>query len=830
MLPRRILVKKSRWVWIALMALSPLAYFTGWRIASVSDANMSAGFTIDRDQAITKAAAFAGSLGIDTSGWGSYCTLRPVDENLHFYYPLHSGPEGEIARKLAPPLTLGVVFRSPDKSENAEVLLSRTGEIQGYRRNFSNFRETMDPGEPASRKLAEARMIERLRSAGLQETPALKLQETSDNGIITRRYTYTWQLKSLEGLTIESILSTRGSMLVGDIIETRFERGYPEKHLRARGWMKTGTQIAYVLILAIVLILGIYRFVQRVKEKEVSFSRVAVLTGLFAFVVVMFILISDLALYDISKMPDFPIPDIAILLSSSMVYIFVSMFVGLAYGAGEGDIRESYPGKLTSLDAFLTGHFFSKNVAISLILGSALGGWVVLLTTIPDMLWQGQPASGKGYTGLELWFGYLPKLSPFLYWPMDTLLICVMGLLLPLPFLRRRFSSHRVIIPILFIFTWISAVGPYMNFRPWAGALLEGVFRAGILLLAFFYFDLLTAIITLAAPSIFSFSFALFSQPSPTLHADGGTALLISLIGLMIGIVFSIRGRFYREDEVRPVYARNLAERLSMQAEVSAARQAQLRLMPESIPRSEGLSIAAHCTPAFEVGGDFYDLFELEPGKIGVLMAEGGGKGLGSALSAAFAKGFLMPRIYGNGSGADDSPTEMLRSLEDRLLTMLENEAGSGLAYAVIDASDRTLRYARFGEHPAIIVRRGIYSEQTVPTEEREVRYLSNRVAGQSVRLIEGTVMLNEGDIIFFYTDGIEKSWKKKGTSAEMEFARVIATSTAKSVDLQEALEGSIKECAKRAKRQGTEDDLTAVIIKVESAAGSAHTIEGNSR
>ncbi len=830
MLPRRILVNKTRWVWIALLALSPLAYFTGWKITSVSDANMNAGFTIDRHQAIANAAAFAGTLGIDVSGWSHYCILRPTDENLHFYYPLHTGPEADIARKLAPPLTIGVVFRSPDRSENAEILLGHAGEILGYRRSISNLRETMDPGEPAARQLAESRMLERLRSVGKQETPPLKLQETSESGIITRKYTYTLDLKSLEGLTIEGTLSTRGNVLVADLIETRFEKGYPEKNLRAKGWLKTGSLIAYALILVIVLILGIYRFVQRVKEKEVSFSRVAVLTGLFALILVAFILISDLALYDISKIPDFPIPDVAILLSTSMVYVFVSLFVGLAYGAGEGDIRESYPGKLTSLDAFLTGHFFSKNVAVSLVLGSALGGWLVLLASVPDLIWQGKPASGEGYSGLELWFGHMPQLSPFLIWPMDTLLICVMGLLLPLPFLRRRFTSHRVIIPILFLFTWISAAGPFTSFRPWEGALLEGLFRAGVFLVAFFFFDLMTAMITLAAASSFNFSAALFAQPSPTLHADGKMALLVSAIGVVIGIVFSLKGRFYREDEVRPMYARNLAERLSMQAEVSAARQAQLRLMPESLPKSEGLSIAAHCTPAFEVGGDFYDLFELEPGKIGVLMAEGGGKGLGSALSAAFAKGFLMPRIYSNGSGADDSPTEMLRSLEDRLLMMLDNEAGSGLAYAVIDAADHTLRYARFGDHPAVVVRRGKNGEQSVPTEEREVKFLSNRVAGQSVRLIEGTVMLTEGDTVFFYTDGIEKSWRKKGTSAESEFARVIVNSAAKSVDLQEALNASIQECAKRAKRQGTEDDLTAVIIKIETGAGSAETSKGNAR
>jgi sigma-B regulation protein RsbU (phosphoserine phosphatase) len=53
------------------------------------------------------------------------------------------------------------------------------------------------------------------------------------------------------------------------------------------------------------------------------------------------------------------------------------------------------------------------------------------------------------------------------------------------------------------------------------------------------------------------------------------------------------------------VYAKHLAERVSMQAEVSAAREAQKRLMPERLPSLRNFSIAARCHPAHEVGGDF---------------------------------------------------------------------------------------------------------------------------------------------------------------------------------------------------------------------------------
>jgi sigma-B regulation protein RsbU (phosphoserine phosphatase) len=390
------------------------------------------------------------------------------------------------------------------------------------------------------------------------------------------------------------------------------------------------------------------------------------------------------------------------------------------------------------------------------------------------------------------------------------MLVTVIGLLLPLPFLRRRFRSHRAIAPLLAVFLWIACSGPYLGFRPWAVTLLMAVARAGVVLLAFYYFDLLATIVALAAPTFLYFAVAMTAQPSPAIRNAGFISLAIAAVGLLAAIVFAFKGRLYREDEVRPVYARLLAERLSMQAEVSAAREAQLRLMPESLPRTTQFEIAAACVPAFEVGGDFYDFFELEPGRLGVLVAEGGGKGLGSALSIAFAKGFLTPRIF-NSSG-DDSPTDLIRGIQDRLMTMLDEEAGVGLTYAVIDAADGTLRYARVGLHPAVLVSNG---DNPIMPEETEKRFTSTRGAGDPIVVTEGRVSLSQGDSVIFFTDGIAKDWRGSGTGAGAEFAKVLRNA-AKSNQMQEALTKSINACAKQARRRGSGDDLTAVIVKLQ--------------
>jgi len=526
-----------------------------------------------------------------------------------------------------------------------------------------------------------------------------------------------------------------------------------------------------------------------------------------------------MALYDVASQLDIPVPDwlltLIILFSAAMIYSVGGLFMGLAYGSGEGDIRESYPGNMTSLDALVTGKLFSQNVSRAFLIGCAMGGWVSMLINVVVLPWQGGPGYGREFSPFDPWFGHLPWMSSLMVGPIDVTMVTIIGLLIPLPFLHRRFRSRRVIVGLSAIFVWLACAGPYVGFRPWAAIPLMAAVRTFLFLLAFFYFDLLTAIVCIAAPTSWTFTLEMLAQPSNGIYDAGIVSLTIMAISLLIAFIFAFKGRFYREDDVRPVYAEHLAERISMQAEVSAAREAQKRLMPERLPSLPNFSIAACCHPAYEVGGDFYDVFELEGDKLGVLIAEGGGKGLGSALSIAFAKGYLMPKILGDGQ-SDNSPTEVIRGLQDRLAAMLGDEEGVGFAFVVID--DGALRYARVGTHPAIMVANEKSPGQLSLPEEREIKFKSGRRADTDISVIEGSCQLAKGDSVAMLTDGIVKNWKSTKTSPAAELSKVLLKAQGNdSTALQEALDKSVKECSKRARKQETDDDLTVVIVKLNN-------------
>src|ERR1700741_206189 len=99
MLPETNLIKKTRWVWVVMLALSPLAYMAGSALLFKYDPNLKAGFTIDRGSAIEAGAPVASSKGIDVTGWKSLCRVKTTNDLL-FYYRLDKGGESQIARSL----------------------------------------------------------------------------------------------------------------------------------------------------------------------------------------------------------------------------------------------------------------------------------------------------------------------------------------------------------------------------------------------------------------------------------------------------------------------------------------------------------------------------------------------------------------------------------------------------------------------------------------------------------------------------------------------------------------------------------------------------------
>ena len=139
-----------------------------------------------------------------------------------------------------------------------------------------------------------------------------------------------------------------------------------------------------------------------------------------------------------------------------------------------------------------------------------------------------------------------------------------------------------------------------------------------------------------------------------------------------------------------------------LEHELAVARRIQLNLMPRTLPQPEGWSVATAYRPAREVGGDFYDAYELpgRPGRIGFVVADVTGKGVTAALMMAFTRAVLRSAAY-NGDGPADALMRTNR--------VLVNDARTGLFVTAfigeLDAASGTVRYASAGHEPPLVVR-----------------------------------------------------------------------------------------------------------------------------
>lgn len=798
---------RARRLWTFFVLLSPLACLAGILLKANTDPHAKAGISVDRQQAIDIAREYAIARGFDIQGWDAYCQIETHGDRYSIFNK-RPGNGVELARRLAPVILVRVLLVPGDWKESLRVYLGTDGRPYGYIRTLPLDREVADTGEAAARSLAEATFRLRPEAADTARigTPILKEERTATR--ILRRYSWPYTIDSLPELELQFVVAVLGNMVVTDTIEAKIDPQFVAK-TAGNAALQVVVRFAYGLLIAGVMIFGIYRFLQRARQKEISYVRVFLLAGFVSAVFLVVLLQSDSAADEGVVKVSGPSRWVVILIAE-VAYLFMGMFLGLAYGAGEGDLREAYPGKLTSLDAVFLGKFTSRNVARALLIGWAFGGWFFLLQNLVLLPFHGgEMTELQGNTTLGFLLGRVPWLLPFLLAPMGAILEVVIGLLLPLPFLHRRIRSKRTVLILLIIVAWIAQLGSGMVVQPWSAVLLLALVGAASLLAPFFTFDLLTAIACLGLTSFASFVIYLGTQPSSSLRQSAYLSSGLALALLIAMIFFAYRGRLYKEDQVRPLYARHLAERLTLQAEISAAREAQTRLLPLQLPSMRGLSVAAAFRPAHEVGGDFYDLFALGPERVGIFFAEGGGRGLAAALSIAFAKGYLMPKLSGT-----TSPSEIICRLQDRLSLMLESgEKMGGLAYAVIDASTRTLEYARAGAYPRILIGRdGIRNGFMIPAETGVSGSAGTQQTGPAV--LEAIHRLAQDEYVLLFTDGIgeamgpDEFWK--------EFCERREGSPG---DLYQALMATVDAGHKRARNLGVMDDLTAIAVCLDPSS-----------
>ncbi len=157
--------------------------------------------------------------------------------------------------------------------------------------------------------------------------------------------------------------------------------------------------------------------------------------------------------------------------------------------------------------------------------------------------------------------------------------------------------------------------------------------------------------------------------------------------------------RVYRECERRRKSWKNETDLAAIRREIEIAGEIQHHILPSRFPVTDGLDVFARTLPAKDMGGDFYDVFELADGKLGLVIADVTGKGIPAAFFMAVARTLIRATAL-----HETKPGACLEQV-NRLLCRHEVPGMFvSVFYGVLDAQTWALTFANGGHPPPLLV------------------------------------------------------------------------------------------------------------------------------
>ncbi len=799
---RRLSTRRAG-VFLAAILLAPLALAAAWWLELRIVSRIPARIAIDRAMAERAAHEFAASQGVDTSGWGA--TLSPRRDLGIYRYLLRNGRAGaEVLSAFQPWGSVRVRLRKKDGPGTVEVLLGVNGIIKGFRIDsieFTAARNNLSQQEAVT-------LAERFLSEERKKHPFLSFSDPVHKSLASGKqgdpmiHTLKWKasVEGLPELTGSKTLLIDGNRIKEDSLELELTDSARASTIVAPGHRTVASMHDAFLVVLFFYIL--VRYVRRRAHGEVSRQRLYLLAFLTTASLVAMAWLSE----DITPIQgqDLPVPFSVILIILLLLLIVAGLAAGAVYAGCEGDLRETYPHLLTSLDALLSGRLLSRNVGRSVVLGAVFLSWVLLIRNAVYIVAPPEfPRLEVIGDSIKFLFAPAPWLALLIRSQGFAVFLSAALLFGPLTVLERWVKSRRLRLLLLFLLVWWGVTARESPDTGMAVAILLNLISVPGLMAAFFLGDFLASIV-FSAGYVFFFRLVDVAQIAPLLQRQDNWALLVALATLLVATVCAFRGRVAREEEVRPQYARDIQERLQLQSEAQAARHAQLRLLPASTPSLPGFQLAASCRPAEVVSGDFHDFFPMSGSRLGVFLADGGGNGLATALSIALAKGYLMHKAH---SGL--SPIEALRGLQTLLGQEIQEFRTEGFCFAVLDAQEGSIRYARLGETPGLLLAGAddLVSETVYPLTDEH-------------KIVEGYCRLSPSSRAVLYTNGLARAaGEPDRASMDRWLLRRLSSSAGQPPDI--LLESILKRVFSRRAGFGkrrAKDDVTVIVLGLDRA------------
>lgn len=251
-------------------------------------------------------------------------------------------------------------------------------------------------------------------------------------------------------------------------------------------------------------------------------------------------------------------------------------------------------------------------------------------------------------------------------------------------------------------------------------------------------------------------------------------------------------------------------EKSKLDVELSLASSIQSMLLPEAFPEAPEIDISAVYRPAAKVGGDLYDVFELDEHRIGVAVADVSGKGIPASLLMAVCHNNL--RHYAR-QGLP--PAEVLGAMNAAMTVEMRQDMFITLVYAIVDIQERSIVIARAGHELPLFLHddpeSGVAETHLVGSEGMALGMVPDAFFRDVIA--ETSLRFEPGDVFVLYTDGVTEAVNGEGT--EFSTSRLAdAVKTLRHRRAKDLSDGILETLQRFSGGSAQLDDITLLTIK----------------
>jgi sigma-B regulation protein RsbU (phosphoserine phosphatase) len=253
-------------------------------------------------------------------------------------------------------------------------------------------------------------------------------------------------------------------------------------------------------------------------------------------------------------------------------------------------------------------------------------------------------------------------------------------------------------------------------------------------------------------------------------------------------------------DDLKAAQAQ-IIEKERLEKELQLAAEIQMSILPRELPALLGVDFGGHMDPARSVGGDFYDVFQLDEYRVGVLIGDVADKGVPSAIFMARTHALLTAESLRGGT-----PGEVLRSVNAYLTRLDQGDLFVTVIYGIFDIRTGIFTYARAGhELPVLVSASGMVADLSKSTSLAIGLF-------PEIPLDEQLITIPAGGTLLLFTDGMCDCRSPQGE--EFGHERILTTLAGlRGLSARLACEGLVNALLDFRQGAAQDDDVTLVTL-----------------